>query len=49
MPDGVLAKRDDIECLLGSTVPQHLRDAGYNLKPAGEGQRILPAAITRWS
>ena len=36
-----------IECLPGSALPDELRGAGYDLVPAGEGERILPAAITR--
>jgi hypothetical protein len=34
-----------IECLPGSTLPDELRDLGYDLHDAGEGERILPAAI----
>jgi hypothetical protein len=28
-------------------LPAELRAAGYDLRPAGEGERILPAAITQ--
>jgi len=34
-----------MECLEGSSLPDDLRDAGYDLEPAGEGERILPTAI----
>src|SRR5215471_9929182 len=34
-----------IEVLPNSTLPDELRVAGYDLDPAGEGERILPAAI----
>jgi hypothetical protein len=31
---------------LGSTLPDELRGQGYDVSEAGEGQRILPHAIT---
>ena len=36
-----------IECLPTSTLPVELRAAGYDLIPAGEGERILGGAITQ--
>ena len=33
-----------IECLLGSTLPDELRAAGYDVSRIGEGERILPTA-----
>jgi hypothetical protein len=33
------------ECLPTSSLPEQLIDANYLVEPAGEGQRILPAAI----
>ena len=36
-----------IECLPDSTLPDELRAAGYDLREAGVGERILPAAITQ--
>jgi hypothetical protein len=35
-----------MECLPGSTLPQELRNLGHDLVEKGEGQRILPTAIT---
>jgi hypothetical protein len=35
-----------MECLPGSALPEELYDAGYDPEPAGEGERILPHAIT---
>jgi hypothetical protein len=35
-----------LECLETSDLPQKLRDAGYELREDGEGQRIVPHAIT---
>jgi hypothetical protein len=35
-----------IECLPGSSLPVELRAQGYDLVDAGEGERILPTAIT---
>jgi hypothetical protein len=35
-----------VEVLPGSGLPDELRQLGYELEPDGEGQRILPAAIT---
>jgi hypothetical protein len=32
-----------IECLPGSTLPEELRAAGYDLEPDGEGERIVPS------
>jgi hypothetical protein len=34
-----------MECLPNSTLPDDLRRAGYGLREAGEGQRILACAI----
>jgi hypothetical protein len=34
-----------MECLPSSDVPERLRDRGYDLKPDGEGERIIPHAI----
>jgi hypothetical protein len=34
-----------VECLPTSALPDELFDAGYDLEPAGEGERILPTAI----
>jgi hypothetical protein len=34
-----------IECLPGSTLPDELRKAGYDVTEIGEGERILPTAI----
>jgi hypothetical protein len=34
-----------IECLAHSLVPGELRDAGYHLVDAGEGERIIPGNI----
>ena len=36
-----------VEVLPGSTLPDELRGAGYAIVPAGEGERILPAAIVQ--
>ena len=35
-----------VECLPSSTFVQRLNDLGYELRPDGEGERILPHAIT---
>jgi hypothetical protein len=34
-----------LECLPGSTIPAELAKQGYELEPAGEGQRILANSI----
>ena len=34
-----------LECLPGSTLPDELRKAGYDIIEIGEGERILPAVI----
>jgi hypothetical protein len=34
-----------IECLPGSTLPDELRNAGYDVGDLGDGERILAAAI----
>jgi hypothetical protein len=34
-----------VEVLPGSSLPDELRQLGYQLEPDSEGQRILPAAI----
>ena len=34
-----------MECLPGSTLPDELRDQGFDLVEGREGERILPAAI----
>jgi hypothetical protein len=34
-----------IEALPGSTLPDELRAAGYDVREIGQGERILPAAI----
>jgi hypothetical protein len=34
------------ETLPGSTLPQELRKLGHNVVEVGEGERILPTAIT---
>jgi hypothetical protein len=34
-----------MECLPGSSLPDGLRRLGYDVEPAGEGERILPSAI----
>jgi len=36
-----------IECLPGSTLPDDLRDTGYDVQADGEGERILPSAIVQ--
>ncbi|MGM4870661.1 hypothetical protein AB7645_05470 [Bradyrhizobium sp. 956_D2_N1_5] len=35
-----------LECLPSSTVPDELAEQGYAMREIGEGQRILPHAIT---
>ncbi|MCP3382862.1 hypothetical protein NLM31_21070 [Bradyrhizobium sp. CCGUVB4N] len=35
-----------MDCLPGSTLPTELANAGYEVEEIGEGQRILPHAIT---
>ena len=35
-----------MECLPGSSLPDDLRKLGYDVRETGEGERILPAAIT---
>jgi hypothetical protein len=35
-----------VECLPGSTLPDELRKAGYDVIETGEGERILPTAIS---
>jgi hypothetical protein len=35
-----------MECVPDSTVPDELRKLGYTVEPDGEGERILPHAIT---
>jgi hypothetical protein len=34
-----------VECLPGSTLPDELRTAGYDVTEMGEGERILPTVI----
>jgi hypothetical protein len=34
-----------MECLPGSTLPDELRKAGYDVTEIGAGERILPTAI----
>ena len=35
----------EMQCLLGSDLPEQLAQLGYELTPAGETERILPVAI----
>jgi hypothetical protein len=35
-----------VECLPGSTLPDELRQLGYDVRDLGDGERILAAAIT---
>jgi hypothetical protein len=35
-----------MECLPASTLPDELRKMGYDLTETGDGQRIIPTAIT---
>jgi hypothetical protein len=35
-----------MECLPGSTLPDELRKLGYTVEADGQGERILPMAIT---
>jgi len=35
-----------LECLVDSTLPDDVARLGHDLKPDGEGQRILPAGVT---
>jgi hypothetical protein len=35
-----------MECLPGSTLPDELRQLGYDVRDLGDGERILAAAIT---
>jgi hypothetical protein len=37
-----------VETLPGSTLPDELRERGYDVREIGEGERILSAAITEW-
>lgn len=40
------AREVRMECLPGSTLPEELRKMGYEVTEIGEGERILPTAIT---
>jgi hypothetical protein len=35
-----------MQCLPGSTLPDDLRGLGYDVQEVGDGERILPTAIT---
>jgi hypothetical protein len=36
----------EMQCLPGSSLPDDLKDSGYDVNEDGETERILPAAIT---
>lgn len=37
------------ECLLGSTLPDDLREGGHDVRETGEGERILPTGVERFA
>jgi hypothetical protein len=44
-PNGASAAEVTIECLLDSPLPDELRQLRYDLRPAGEGERIVAGTI----